>query len=366
MGNAKRRGMFSRRLVILIAIILIAGAAFYAYGLPPAAPANCSAVWMCASPYPVQAGGTFGIAGAQCALNSTRVYCVGGVDPDGGPRADVYYASTSPSGNLSLWSLSPNGYPLGISGDSCVLASAYLYCVGGIHDVSGDDQASTFYAPVATNGVGPWNATTPYPVPIDSESCAASGSYIYCVGGNNETSGSNSSVQPSGSAWFARLSSGGIGPWTRTTSYPSGVYVPSCLTDGGYIYCVGGADPSGNPVSKVYYAQVSGGGIGGWAQTTAYAIAATGQACAISGGRIYCVGGETSGGQLPAFTSATYSADVSAAGVGAWGEGPAYPRDVGTSCVATAAFVYCVGGFDDSSVGENQVVNYARLSSLGT
>jgi len=203
-----------------------------------------------------------------------------------------------------------------------------------------------------------------YPIPVDSESCVASNSYIYCIGGNNETSGSNSNVAPTDTAWYAPLSSSGIGTWARTLSYPAGVYVPSCLASGGYVYCVGGADPDGNPVATTYFAPLSSAGVGSWSLTTAYPISATGEACAVAGGYIYCVGGETSGGSTPAFTGSVYYAPISSSGLGGWKQATDYPRSVGTSCVIASGSIFCFGGFDESSVGEDNVVNYASLNSL--
>jgi len=79
---------------------------------------------------------------------------------------------------------------------------------------------------------------------------------------------------------------------------------------------------------------------------------------------VYCVGGETSGGQTPAFTNSVYFASVTSSGLGTWSQAPDYPRSVGTSCVITTGDIYCIGGFDESSVGEDSVVNYASLTSL--
>jgi len=365
---SERRGpdlKLSRTLIVVIVVVVVGAAGFFAYSFLQGPAPSCTSTWPCAASYPIQVGGNLGVAGEQCATNSTYVYCVGGVDANGGPRNEVYVGTISATGNITGWSLSTNSYPQDVSGQSCVLSSGYLYCVGGIHDDAGDDLASSYYARVEGNGsVGPWQPTTHYPVPIDSESCVASSSYIYCVGGNNETDGTYSDIAPSTTVWYAQLSGAGIGTWAKTTPYSSNVYVPVCFASGGYIYCVGGADPSGSPVGTSYYAVLTNGGLGEWIQTTAYPVQATGQACAVAGGHVYCVGGETSGGQSPAFTSAVYYSQVTSGGIGAWKSGPGYPDTVGTACVASSTNLYCLGGFDESQAGLTPIVNFASLSSL--
>jgi hypothetical protein len=355
----------SRTLIVLVVVVIVGVVGLFAYSYLQSPASACSSTWKCAASYPIQVGGTFGVAGEQCATNSTYVYCVGGVDANGGPRNEVYTGTISNSGNITGWNLDPNGYPQDVSGQSCVVSSSYMYCVGGIHDDAGDDVASSYYANLENNGsVGPWQSTTPYPIPIDSESCVTSSSYIYCIGGNNETSGSYSNIAPSDSVWYAQISSAGIGTWVRTTPYSSSVYVPTCFAANGYAYCVGGVDPSGSPVGTAYYAPLTSSGVGEWIQTSAYPVQATGQACATADGYVYCVGGETSGGQSPAFTSAVYFAQVANGGLGAWKAGPDFPNTVGTSCAATSSNMYCMGGFDQSSAGLNPVVNFALLSSF--
>jgi len=275
----KRRRKTPTVVLVIIVIVVAAAAGLFAYSSSYAPPPPCTATWECGASYPIQAGGTFGVAGAQCSANGTVVYCVGGVDPDGDPRNDVYLGSISPAGNLSQWEPTTD-YPTQVSGESCAAWGGRLYCVGGIRDDEGDDVASSYYAALGSTGVSAWNSTTPYPVPVDSESCVASDGFIYCIAGNNETSGTNGNVAPSDTVWYAGLSDDGIGNWVRTTSYPPGTYVPSCLASGGFVYCFGGADPDGNPITASYYAPLSSSGVGNWTQTTGYPIPATGQACA--------------------------------------------------------------------------------------
>ena len=163
---------------------------------------------------PFQAEDTVGVSGQQCVNSTAYVYCIGGVDVTGGPHNAVYTSSTisSSSGNITSWTPDSNSYPQTIYGQACVASSGYLYCVGGTYDDSGDDVASSYYAPLSSDGVvGTWSSTTAYPVPVDSQYCVASSGYIYCVGGFDEALGTNATSYPSNSVEYAPLSSSGIG-----------------------------------------------------------------------------------------------------------------------------------------------------------
>jgi Kelch motif len=155
-----------------------------------------------------------------------------------------------------------------------------------------------------------------------------------------------------------------IGSWVQTTSYPSKTQDPSCVTSGGYIYCVGGVvSPSGTPQDSVYYAPLSSSGIGAWTQTTSYPIAVYSLSCVTSESYIYCIGGSNGS----AIATDVYYAPLSSSVVGTWQSTAAYPTPIdGESCVAThQSYVYCVGGSLSSSTGGSANVYYAPLSSSG-
>lgn len=349
-------------------VVIIAVVGLYAFSVL-LGPTPSNSTWATAAGYPLQVNGALGVAGQQCVNSTTYLYCIGGQDANGGPRGELYSSTavSSSSRNITGWTSDPNQYPQSIDGQACVAYSGYVYCVGGTHDDGGDDVASSYYAPLSSGGaVGKWNSTTAYPIPIDTQYCVASSGYIYCVGGNNETDGTNADSTSSNSVWYAPLSSSGIGSWSHSTPYPANLYFPSCFAANGYIYCLGGADSNDNSQSADYYAALSSAGVGTWTQTTAYPIQASGQACAISSGYIYCVGGETAGGQSPSYTNAVYYAPVSASGIGTWKQAGNYPASVGTTCVISSGYMYCIGGFDGSSVGENNAVYYAPLASLSS
>jgi hypothetical protein len=129
------------------------------------------------------------------------------------------------------------------------------------------------------------------------------------------------------------------------------------------VYCLGGADGSGNAQSADYYATLSPSGVAAWTKTTAYPVQASGQACASSSGYMYCVAGQEGENS---YTNAVYYAPVSSGGIGTWKQASSYPVGSETTCVISSGYIYCVGGFDGSSVEENGAVHYASLSSIGS
>ena len=357
----------SRLLIIAIVIVVIIVVAVVAFMVLQSPGPPCTSSWSCGASYPIQVSGTTAIAGQQCVNNSTVIVCIGGQDANGGPRDEVYLATLSSSGNISGWTLEANQYPRVINGQSCVLSGGYVYCVGGSIDSSPDDTNASYFAPFsASGGVGTWGTTTGFPIAADSQSCVAAYSYIYCVGGYNETDGQAADAVTSSSVWYAPLSSSGIGTWVKTNPYPTDFFLPTCVTAGGYIYCMGGVDENGNSVGAAYIAQISSSGVGSWTSVAAYPLPASGLACVLVSTTITCVGGVTAGGSSPTFTNAVYYATVSPSSISAWKSGPDYPVAVSTDCVASTTMMYCVGGFDGSAVGENSAVKYASLTQFAS
>jgi N-acetylneuraminic acid mutarotase len=348
------------KIIIVVVVIVVVLLAVYAYE-STLGPGPSS--WSQALDYPLQVGGTPGVAGQQCFNSTSYIYCVGGQDANTGPRNNVYAATVSAtSRNITSWS-SLNSYPQTIDGQSCVAYAGYVYCVGGTYDTGGDDVAASYFAPLNGNGtIGNWASTTPYPVATDTMYCVAYSAHIYCVAGTEETDGTEATAGAINSVWYATLSSSGIGTWAQSTAYPAGIYYPSCFSYGAYIYCLGGADTNDNSVSTAYYAQLTSSGVGAWTSTTAYPVQLSGQACAFSSGYIYCVGGETSDSNPPSYSYAVYYAPVSSSGIGTWTQSGPYPISVGTVCNILSGYMYCMGGFESSQ--NIQSTYYISLSTL--
>jgi hypothetical protein len=357
----------SRVLLIIIVIVVIGIVGFAAYVLLVPAPSTPT-VWSTATQYPLSVGGTYAVALEQCVNGTSYIYCVGGTDASLTPRNNVYTSSaiSRSSTNITSWTTDSNSYTYTVNSQSCVVYSGDIFCVGGSYDTGPDDIAYSYYTSLNNGAVGTWNATTAYPTPVDTLSCVAYSGYIYCVGGNSEASGSASAIDATYNlVWYAPVSSSGIGNWTQTFTYPA-VYLPACYTTGGYIYCIGGVDSSGNGVGDVYYAPLSSSGIDRWTQTTSYPMSSVdGQSCVINSGTIYCIGGEI--GTQNSFTNAVYYASINSSGIGTWtrtNSSGNFPDSALTNCVLLSGNIYCVGGADASSIGEIPNVYFVSPSSL--
>jgi hypothetical protein len=190
--------------------------------------------------------------------------------------------------------------------------------------------------------LGTWSPTTAYPFAGSTFSCVSSGSYMYCVGGGNDTN----PVAPVGdlnSTYFASLSATGVGAWMQTTDYPIGIMDQSCITSSSYIYCIGGLVGAPNAIgtTSVYYAPLSPSGIGPWSQTTPFPGAGE-TSCMASSGYAYCVRAQSNGTSLLGY-SEVFAAPLSASGVGNWTESGQVPKNP-AGCSASGGYGYCFGG----------------------
>lgn len=240
---------------------------------------------------------------------------------------------------------------------SCVVSGGYEYCNTG------------YYAALSSSGVGPWMRTTPNPLNLYGQSCAAYGRYIYCVGGTNGTP-----VGVTDAVDYASLSSSGIGSWTNTTNYPDELYGASCTASQGFIYCLGGDETIGAVETNIVAsAPISSSGVGTWSSANDYPQQVIQPNCVISGAYLYCVGGD--GAADLGYTNLAYYASITGpssggGAIGAWSETTSYPTSDGSdlspqSCVVTGGYVYCLGGSSNSDQGDSGLVYYASLSSSG-
>ena len=221
------------------------------------------------------------------------------------------------------------------------LTPVIIYCVGG----APSPYTDAYYAAVSSGGVGAWTATTSYPVAFYGNDCLASNGYIYCVGGG-----------AANYVYYAPISSSGIGAWAGTSNYPIiGMANNGCSLYGGYLYCVGANGAS--PYTQVYYAPVSSSGVGSWSAGTSYPTFMYGAGCSASNGYLYCVGAPS------APQTQTYYAPISSTGVGAWTYGGAYPIAMSAAgCSILNGYIYCIG---NNQVSPYNQVYYAPISTTG-
>jgi hypothetical protein len=313
---ATKSGYLFSFCLLLVSLILLTSVSFPSLG---STNAESLESWTATSPYPGNA------SGLQCVTSDPYLYCING--------SSVYYTQFSPSGEVGTWTKATS-YPNNTTSDSCVSYGDYIYCVSGCCLYGPRPTADDFYGSLSSSGIAKWVKTTPYPNPVLGLSCAASDGYIYCVGGY-ETVGTLESNQ----VYYAPISSRGIGTWNETTNYPVTIGAESCSIFNSYIYCVGGDTSKGPmPVNSAYYAPVSSSGVGNWTNGTDFPASEliNPQSCVPSDGYLYCI------------TDNDYYSQLGP-NVGAWIQTTSYPDSRGpAACVAYAQYLYCAGGSSNS------------------
>lgn len=244
--------------------------------------------WSVTTTYPT------GFNEGSCVIYLGYIYCVGGSIDSEGDFTNAVYSATVSSGAIGTWDATTD-YPIIIAGESCAAGNGYIYCVGGTADTESPNTPSNAveYATLSSGTVGSWTQAD-YPQIMNNPACAISGTDIYCVGGKTIPEDEVNPV-PSTLVDYASIASG-LGSWTQTTLYPTPITWSSCATSNGYIYCVGGGtDDAGDFTSDVYYAPVSSSGVGTWSSATSYPQEVYLESCVTSSGYLYCVDGQTDG-----------------------------------------------------------------------
>ena len=223
--------------------------------------------------------------------------------------------------------------------------------------------SAVYYAPLSANGIGSWNATTPYPIPRSEALCAPYGNYVYCVGDGDIVGNFGGMPIVNGTkSYYARISANGIGSWTETTPYPVPLWGAGCWSQApynGYIYCTGNGYHNTTVgttyENRTYYAPIlQNGSIGQWniVPSTFPAVASGG--CFSFNSTYYCFGPIVGNGTL------TYYAKILGNhALGPWNESETLPEQHQASpCVMDnyTGFVYCLGN------GYGLVLNSTQVS----
>jgi len=239
------------------------------------------------------------------------------------------------SGQLGQWNAS-TPYPGSYPPSSCVTASGYIYCVGG-------NGNSTFFAPIVQGVIGGWARTTDYPLPILYEGCVASSDNIYCVGGGT-TAQTSDPYGRVASAYYATLSSNGIGAWKETTPFPHVVPSPRCMTFNSQIYCVtasfNGTSFNISSPGNTFVAPLSRDGVGTWIESAGPTSLTTD--CSAVDGYAYCFGGGNCppNGPLGDCFSQSYAAPLLSYGAGVWNSTTALPTANWDVYVAAESYIF--------------------------
>ncbi|MDE1768082.1 MAG: hypothetical protein KGH67_01695 [Candidatus Micrarchaeota archaeon] len=263
-----------------------------------------------------------------------------------------------------------------------------LYCIGGASNYSeitnitnSTDVATLYNASVYdiyniyganyynVSGVNfSWSPTVAYPLPISQASCVTNSKYVFCIGGQLPES-NGTMINDTNRVYSAQLYKNGFSQWLQTSSYPQNEDGGSCVISGGYVYCIGG-QINFNASSKSYYAAINGQQLGQWHPTTSYLQPIEHESCIAYNGYVYCIGGLIEIENNEFFentfedTNETYYAALTQSGIGTWNPTTSYPIGVSSArCVQSNGYIYCVGG--DPIYGISNQTYYAQLTNLG-
>ena len=321
---------------------------------------NSSApTWTAANtyPYPYYVNGEVRVG--PCPGYGGYIYCIGNALNNGAGEGTVEYAPINSEG-VGPWIESSYNYPdttafeFGNIYNACSAYAGYIYCVGTY------EGNTIYYSKITGNSPGQWIQTKSYPLSVIMwDSCPIYNGYIYCVGVYD---GYSEDQQ----VYYAQVSSSGVGNWIQANPYPAPIYTsPNCVTNNGYVYCVGGAEDIccyyTVGINESYYAPLSANGaIGSWSATTGFPLdgntlvyfqgSDSQNQCAVSGNFIYC--------STFLNKASTYYAPLSSNGIGNWvAMGSIYPQY--SSCSSTNSYVYCISvnqsfsyGYSGSAIGD--------------
>jgi hypothetical protein len=256
-----------------------------------------------------------------CVANAGSVYCVGGAS------TSTYFSPLSSAG-LGTWARGAD-YPEPIQEASCVVSANVVYCVGG--SVVGDDggltpTADVYYAPLSSQGIGAWTASTAYPDGASGPVCMVDSETIYCASGTD--------------AYYAPLSSSGVGAWAPTTPPPTAT--ARCFAIDGFAYCFGDGDcspegPGTDCYSPSYSAPLTPAGFGAWTSATELPTAVSANQ-ATAGSYLYYL-------SVPVFV-----ASVADGIIGPWQTTTNYPdSSYPSNCVSSDGYLYCASPLDGGS-----------------
>ena len=195
----------------------------------------------------------------HCVSTTNAIYCL---FPNYGSPDRVMYSQIQPSGALGSWYVSANSYPFDVGDMSCASTNFAIFCVGGTRN--GYLNAAAYANILPNNDIGVWRLTTSYPMGLGSDQCVSFSGVMYCIGGYS--GGYQQRV-----AYYAPMQTSGLGSWTSTNAILAqpqqyGGSYKCAVSAANVIYCkMYGSN------SLSYYAPIlSSGQIGAWIPTLSY------------------------------------------------------------------------------------------------
>jgi hypothetical protein len=214
-----------------------------------------------------------------------RIYALGGGCQCPGLWLNtVESASVNLDGSLGSWQQTSSMVKPRFD-HSAVVVGNYIYAIGGGPQL--DSLTTAERALINADGtLGPWQLVTPPNQPRYEFSAAAVGGYLYVIGGSPPFGGVLSSIER------ARINpDGSLGPWQPTSPLPVPRAALSAVGVGQYLFVIGGDSgvPAGNSVVR---ALISGdGSLGPWQTMSPLVHDRVSGAAVVQDGFVYAIGG---------------------------------------------------------------------------
>lgn len=217
-------------------------------------------------------GGGVGSAGPAVVTNGTdTIVILGGLNAANNYTTNVFtitYQGTNVLANMTAQPSLPTGlgeYAACTITTDPASGAQYVITTGGATGNSGSyTTVDTVYASQLTGATGQmsaWSTQTSLPQAMQTASAAASGNYVYVVGG----------VTPSNTilntVYWATVSNGQLQSWNTGPALPVAVYDANVVASNGFLFVAGGFAGAllTNPVANVWYAPIgSDGSLGAW------------------------------------------------------------------------------------------------------
>jgi hypothetical protein len=349
-----------RRILIGLMVVLIAVIMLLAF-IMVLHPSPDIGSWHQTTSYPFQ------VAYDQVRISGNYIYVLGaGSTGNGNGTAITYYAPITQNG-FGNWTRTTDTPSNAIVQYQCVVYDSKIYCIGSYN-------SSSYFANLSSNGISPWSKTTPYPINVtDGTQCFNQKDLMCCIGGSEGNNITNNT-------YCAHLGKSGISTWNKSSSYPTGIAKQRIAVYEGYVYSIGGLNRTipyhvGNMTINLYaisnssyYAKINSGGIGAWVKTTDYPYATRSIGLIAYKGYLYGVGGLSCVysrlGQTCTTLSDVFYAPISSTGIGSWSTS-ANPYPFGVfhqGCDQTNGKIYCIGGIQTNINVPYSDAFYANLS----
>ncbi len=225
------------------------------------------------------------------------LYALGGNNASTGTSSAVYFAAIKADGTIGSWNTTST-LPSVLQNHAVVTSNGYIFAIGGYN---GAVASTVFSAKILGNGtLETWQTLNTLPGLRSWPGAAAYNGYIFVIGGD---SGANSSTVYSAPV----KADGTIGSWSTLNTIPTILSEMAVSVANGYIYVAGGTNGSAT-VSTLFSAQITADGkVGSWSTLATMPAVLQRQGLVTNGSYLFLVGGDRGGSTT---VSTVYSVPV--------------------------------------------------------